>query len=374
MPLSDAEPFGLTSSEGQPPTAKAEGERPPEVSQLDWRAYPGFLDVDIRYKLKAQIHKPMRLLRRWKRQNTPHPALHLFSHENQPIAPLDATDIPLVAQIRNGRRYLPSFLAHYRKLGVTRFIFVDDGSEDGSVEYLASMADVDLYTSDLSYMESGRGILFKEEVIRRYGTNRWWVVVDIDEYLIFEDSEDRTLKDLTAALEGRGIERLLAPLLDMYPHGDVDAARFDGSDSTMPWEVAGAFDRTGYFARFKGKDWEVRGGMRYRVFKNWVELAKFPLIYVRDQTYFRSIHYPRPAFENSVPILGNLLHFKIFDDYAASIERSAIEGRHFGTSKHYRLALNAINKCRPRFYMPGISQIFIGSRQLLGMCFFKSSN
>lgn len=365
MPSSNAEQQALT--------AKTEGESPLDSSGTGWRAYPGFLDVGIRHKLKAKLHRPMRLLGGRARYIAPSATPHLFSYEGRAIAPLQANDIPLVVQIRNGRRYLPSFLAHYRKLGVTRFVFVDDASDDGSAEYLAGMADVDLYSSNLNYMESGRGILFKEEIIRRYGGNRWWVFVDIDEYLIFEDAEARTLKDLLPALEKRGIERFLAPLLDMYPHGDVDAARFDGSDLTMPWEVAGAFDKTGYFVRFKGKDWEIRGGMRYRVFNNWVELAKFPLMYVRDQTYFRSIHYPRPAFENSVPILGNLLHFKIFDDYAASIERAAVEGRHFGGAKHYRLALNAINNSQPRFFVPDISEVFTSSSQLLDLGFFKSS-
>jgi hypothetical protein len=300
-------------------------------------------------------------------------ACHLFSHGGKAINPLTDGDIPLVAQVRNARRYLPSFLAHYRKLGVTRFMFVDDRSDDGSAGYLAAMADVDLYQSDISYMDSNRGILFKEEILRRYGANRWWLFVDVDEYLVYDGVEERGLSELIAVLERRKIKRLLAPLLDMYPLGDVGQAQFDGSDSTMPWQVAAAFDGAGYFARFRGKDWEIRGGVRRRVFRNWVELAKYPLMYVTDETYFRSIHYPRPAHDNCVPILGCLLHFKIFSDYAQTIERAATEGRYFGNSKHYRTALEAIARDRPAFYVPGITQTFVNSAQLLEMQFFKSS-
>ena len=343
-------------------------------ARYGWESYPGYLDVDVRYKLLAEIRNRLPDTAKSRRRHGPALPFDLSSHDNKAVRPLDDRDLPLVTQIRNGRRYLPSFLAHYKRLGVTRFIFVDDGSSDGTAEYLAPMSDVDLYRSNISYMESNRGILFKEEIVRRYGKNRWWLFVDIDEYLVFEGAEDRSLRDLIASLERRKIRRLLAPLLDMYPVGDIDQARFDGSDSTMPWEVATAFDRSGYFTRFRGKDWEIRGGMRHRVFGNWLELTKYPLMYVSDRVHFNSIHYPRPAIENCVPILGNLLHFKIFDDYAMSIRKAAKEGRYFGGSKHYRVALDTIARKQPKFFMPDISETFTGPQKLLDMGFFGSSS
>lgn len=342
-------------------------------ARQDWETYPGYLDVDVQFKVLAEIRGRLPNLSKRPHRRGPVIAFDLFSFGDKAIVPLDDHDLPLVAQIRNGRRYLPSFLAHYRKLGVTRFIFVDDGSDDGSAEYLVPMADVDLYRSNISYMESNRGLLFKEEIVRRYGQNRWWLFVDIDEYLVFEGVEERSLGDLIASLEKRRIRRLMAPLLDMYPSGDIRRALFDGSDSTMPWHVATAFDRSGYFARFRGKDWEIRGGMRRRAFGNWLELAKYPLMYVTDRVHFKSIHYPRPTAENRVPILGNLLHFKIFDDYEAFIRKAVEEGRYFGSSQHYRVALDTINRRPPNFYRPGLSETFTGSRQLLDLGFFGSS-
>ncbi len=296
----------------------------------------------------------------------------LFSHKDKIVRPLDRNDIPLIAQIRNARRYLPSFLEHYRKIGVTRFIFVDDQSTDGSTEYLGNIDDIDLYQSPLNYMESKRGILFKEAAVQIYGANRWWVFVDIDEYLVYHGIEEHGLSALTRALEKRRLTRLLAPLLDMYPIGDPKHARFDGSDSTMPREVASAFDRSGYFLRFRGKDWEIRGGARHRIFQSWLELTKYPLMYVSEGDQFRSIHYPRPYQKNYTPVLGNLLHFKLFDDYEDSIRKSVQEGRHFGNAKHYKAALEKIEHLHADFYAPGISQEFTGAEQLLKLGFFKS--
>lgn len=315
-------------------------------------------------------HLPRAITRSPRRSAKRSPSL--FTYGNKEIRPLGGSDIPLVAQIRNARRYLPSFLQHYRNIGVTRFIFVDDQSTDGSLEYLEKIENVDLYQSRLSYMESNRGLLFKEEVVEIYGANRWWVFVDIDEYIVYDGIETHGLSDLTRALERRRLTRLLAPLLDMYPSGNIQQAHFDGSDSQMPWEVASAFDRSGYFIRFRGKDWEIRGGVRHRVFGNWVELTKYPLMYVADGDYFRSIHYPRPHYGNSTPILGNLLHFKFFSDYEDSIRRAVEEGRYFEGSKHYKVALERIEQGRAVFYDRDISEEFIGAKGLAEIGFFKS--
>ncbi len=337
----------------------------------DWEPYPGVLEIGQRYKVTAFIRSYLLLGKRFARPpEDVQPSL--FSYKEKPFRPLEAGDIPLVTQIRNARRYLPSFLEHYRNLGVTRFIFVDDRSSDGSLEYLETVEDADLYQSRLSYMESNRGILFKEEVVRTYGRNRWWVFVDIDEYLVYDGIEKHGLRDVIHALEKRRLTRLLAPLLDMYPTGNIQHAHFDGSDSKMPWEVASAFDRSGYFIRFRGKDWEIRGGVRYRVFGNWVELAKYPLMYVVDGDYFRSIHYPRPYYGNSTPVLGNLLHFKFFDDYEKFIRTAAQEGRYFEGAKHYKVALDRIEQGDMEFYQTDISEEFSGPQQLRELGFFKS--
>lgn len=335
----------------------------------DWKAYPGDLDIGTKYKVAAFLRSHLPRLATRSRKRSVEKTFSLFSHKDKETKALDRSDIPLVAQIRNARRYLPSFLEHYRKIGVTRFIFVDDRSVDGSLEYLENIGDVDLYQSHLNYMESDRGILFKEEVVERYGRNRWWVFVDIDEYLVYDGIKEHGLRDLTRVLEKRRLTRLLSPLLDMYPIGDIQYARFDGSDSTMPWEVASGFDRSGYFTRFRGKDWEIRGGVRHRVFGNWVELAKYPLMYVSDEDYFRSIHYPRPYYGNYVPILGNLLHFKFFNDYEDSIRSAANEGRYFENSKHYKTTLDRIDQGQATFYDRAITDEFTGVDKIMKLGF-----
>ena len=47
-------------------------------------------------------------------------------------SPLDPSGIVLLCGTRNAETQIPSFLQHYRKLGVQRFAFVDDRSQDDS--------------------------------------------------------------------------------------------------------------------------------------------------------------------------------------------------------------------------------------------------
>ena len=60
-----------------------------------------------------------------------------------PVKPLSSEDMPLVFVTHNDLTILPFFLRHYRKLGVTRFICVDDISQDGTRDYLSAQPNVD---------------------------------------------------------------------------------------------------------------------------------------------------------------------------------------------------------------------------------------
>ena len=53
--------------------------------------------------------------------------------------------ILLFVTVRNERVRLPYFLEYYRKLGVDHFVVIDNGSDDGSREYLAAQPDLSLW-------------------------------------------------------------------------------------------------------------------------------------------------------------------------------------------------------------------------------------
>ena len=100
------------------------------------------------------------------------------------IVPLRPNDLPLVFITHNDMTLISKFLLHYRKLGVTRFICVDDISKDGTREYLLEQSDVDVWTSPVRYSDARRGRRWREQLFGIYGLNRWYLHVDSDEFLV----------------------------------------------------------------------------------------------------------------------------------------------------------------------------------------------
>ena len=54
---------------------------------------------------------------------------------------ITADSILAFSTVRNEIVRLPHFLAHYRKLGVNHFLFVDNDSDDGTTAFLAEQPD-----------------------------------------------------------------------------------------------------------------------------------------------------------------------------------------------------------------------------------------
>jgi hypothetical protein len=126
----------------------------------------------------------------------------------KPVRPLAADDVPLVFVIRDEIKLAPAFLDHYRRLGVTRFICVDDQSTDGTQEFLAAQADTDLWTSSLRFKDARRGRVWREHLFRHYGHDRWYLNVDSDEFLFYENCETTPLPALFRSLEAVGQKRI----------------------------------------------------------------------------------------------------------------------------------------------------------------------
>ena len=64
----------------------------------------------------------------------------------------------LFSTVRNEALRLPWFLKHYRDLGVVHFLFVDNGSTDGTGDYLGGHPDVSVWRTEASYKASRFGV------------------------------------------------------------------------------------------------------------------------------------------------------------------------------------------------------------------------
>jgi hypothetical protein len=257
-------------------------------------------------------------------------------------------DILLCCCLRNERIRLPYLLDYYRRLGVHHFLFVDNGSDDGSREWLAEQPDVSLWTTQASYKRARYGLDWQNWLLRRHGHGHWCVTVDCDEFLVYPFCDTRPLRALTDWLEASSVRAFAAMILDMYPKGPIDAQPYrEGQD---PFEIACWFDGGNYTVKRNpglGNLW-IQGGPRARAFfpdrpKEAPALNKIPLVrWHRSYAYVSSTHMILPRGLNLTydawggeKVSGCLLHAKFLDTLGAKAEEELQRGQHFATSREY---------------------------------------
>jgi len=266
---------------------------------------------------------------------------HLAACPPQPIL--------LFSTLRNERVRLPYFLQYYRKLGVDHFLLVDNGSDDGSREYLAAQPDVSLWTTRAGYKQSRFGMDWLMHLLRRHGHDRWCLTVDVDEFLVYPFCETRPLRALTDWLESGEVRAFSSMMLDMYPKGEMHVQPY--REGQNPFEIAQYFDSGNYVisrnARYRNL-W-IQGGPRARVFfadtpRKAPAMNKTPLVkWHRSYAYVSSTHMMLPrglnlTYETAAgeKPSGCLLHAKFLDTFAVKAEEELARGQHYAESHEYR--------------------------------------
>lgn len=301
------------------------------------------------------------------------------SHELKPLqdntGAIRPNDHLLVATMRNEQIRLPYFLEYYRNLGVDHFLFVDNASQDGTVEYLRGMTDVSLWRTSASYKKAGFGIDWMNYLKRRYAHGHWVLVVDPDEFFIYPFCDTRPIQALTDWLDTSAIRSFSAMLIDVYPKGRVDAMAYQAGQD--PLEIAQWFDSGNYTIKknpMYGNLW-IQGGPRGRVFfaddpAQAPALNKIPLVkWDRRYAFVSSTHALLPRGLNQVyevnggeKASGALLHTKFLDTLTAKASEELIRGEHYAGSREYRAYAKALNE-QPELWCKW-SEKYINWRQL----------
>ncbi len=143
--------------------------------------------------------------------------------------------------VRNEKLRLPSTLRHHRSLGVRRFFALDNGSTDGTLDYLCGEPDVHVFSTNSSYAESNYGVAWTNELLNAFGNGHWTLTIDADEQFIFPHYDWITLPQFCDFLDSIGAEAIPSLLLDMYPGLAIRDATHDPTRPLL--ETCNYFDR-----------------------------------------------------------------------------------------------------------------------------------
>ncbi len=250
--------------------------------------------------------------------------------------------------VRNEAIRLPYWLNHHRSLGVDHFLMVDNGSDDGTREYLADQPDVSLWHTPSSYRFSRFGVDWLTWLQMRHGHDHWCLTADADELLIYPHHDTRPLPALTEWLDRRGTPSFGALMLDMYPKGRLSAAPYAAGDDpceTLPW-----FDAGNYMIQKQERlqNLWIQGGPRARVFfgqapRRAPTMGKVPLVkWHRGYAYVSSAHAALPRRLNHVYgedggelTSGVLLHTKFLNMVTTRSAEEKERREHFANSALY---------------------------------------
>ena len=282
-------------------------------------------------------------------------------------------DIILISVLKNAERYLPSFLAHYRRLGVKRFAFVDDRSGDGTRALLLAAPDVDIYESNVDYRGASGGLVWRDLLVERYGFDRWYVSLDCDEYLVFPSSETRMLGDFIDELESAGFKRALAVMIDIYPDAKLSEAPPHQPLEASPVVVCPLYDATGYTIANEKFCTAIRGGARQRIFGTDMRMTKFPVIFVDRHTRFNSgsDHGPLPLGRNFSAVHAALLHYKFSADSMKEFQAMYDWGTHFDGGRFYKEILDHADFGTSMDFRYAHSTAFVDSEKLVATGFIR---
>lgn len=260
---------------------------------------------------------------------------------------IGARDVALAACIRN-EDDLESWQAHYRRLGVTHFLIVDDGSTVPIAERV-SASDTFVWTPRCGRFRYSKAF-WLELLLRSYATDRWAVTVDSDEYIELPRTRQTAVAGAPAAAR---------PLALLIEHAQAAGRRyFPGflldlvpDPSSLPALRAGKRLPRASFERYQFRpesslpayrhhntvrwsygehaDWAYRIDVRFRLNRAFDSLRKFPVFRMGGDIHLNQGFHDliiggkqRSGHDLSRPDLLAIRHYKLWNSQGDAVDAS----------------------------------------------------
>lgn len=274
----------------------------------------------------------------------------------------------LFCVIKNDISKIDHFLNHYRKLGVTQFVFLDNDSDDGTKEYLEQQDGVILYFTVDKYSSVNR-VAWLNRLIDIHGAGKWCLVVDSDELLDYVKSEEYGIPEVVDQAKKKGLLRIEGFMLDMYPQQSINLE----TNAYLDLTECNCFDSDSYDIRGYAVGFVVNGGPRRRIFNKNMQLSKYPIFKCVDNDFMASSHYFLPAnIKENNRVYLVLRHYKFFGyDDLKKMKMAVDTGCYAGNSCDYKTYMQVLSENHNElcFYSPRKSVFYKNSLSLNQIAF-----
>ena len=256
-------------------------------------------------------------------------------------------ELIVISVVWNGLLYANAFLDHYRGLGAKHFIFLDNGSTDGTVELLSrSGKDITVLSTRAPYRHYENTM--KRYLATQFSAERWCLCADIDELLDYPFSAARSLQDLLGYLNFHDYNAVITQMLDMFSDVPLPACEsLPGLSlkSTYRYYDISAVQRSPYF--FPVPDARIQmhhGGIRKSLFGTNNGLTKISLFRMDGRIEpFVGWHHARNA--RIADITCVLLHFPFVSSFSEKVREAAITGRYgYVTTDEYEAYARTLSR------------------------------
>ena len=283
----------------------------------------------------------------------------------RPYVGSNQQSVLVVCVVRNEQRRLAHFFRHYRNIGVTEFVFVDNGSTDHTREMLLSSPSTALYEAQGRYSLSNYGVTWTNALLNVIALGRWVLVVDADELLIYPRYETTPITSLCEFLTSVGASGLKTFLLDMYSDQPFSSDPSDLDSHVNLLDRYCFYDVDSYHQR-DSQGVPIRGGPRHRLFWNdrgegdkSPVLIKYPPVrWEPGNEFLASTHHLKSV--RTSELTGALLHFKLTEGFRERTEIEVARTEHWDSARQYKTYLRGLQAS------PHLTAVYSGTGKFSG--------
>lgn len=254
----------------------------------------------------------------------------------------DPKDPIFVCVVKDDLERIKMSYEHHRRIGVNNFVYIDNGSSDGTLEWLLEQDVCVCQTFDDFIMWSK--VAWVSKIVNYYGFDRWYLILDSDELFAYPGLEQHPIQEYVEHLVNKGIERDLSFMLDMYSNQVL----FEKKEEETIWQAFRFFDKDTYSLGKCLHYQKIKGGPRERLMKleGGIDMLqnKYPLVYMQRGDVYR-YHFVSPYQKNfGMQCTSVLMHYKFLNGDLEKYQKIAEDGNYAHGSQLYKEALSVWEK------------------------------